>query len=280
MQLAVRLRRSAPIWAHSLIGKTAVSKTVVTGSKPVAPAISLKGRDSVFAVKSDYCIQPARDITIPFYVAEGNIFFKRTDIADTIYGSLFGVLVFSCFENYDGDFVNFIECRNFFLEQPQRFMNRDFWRDIFNQDYSKVIAEVRDAQHFVKEYFRLDLPEEWHRLKVDAVIANLPVKATEWIEKCHNSLRILATNDEQRKDACRVYDKAWEILKAREKDATADKRPTVHETLAKFGLTDDDLIQAVLDVHETKFAKQQARRKTQFEHEHNVLSIELRQLLE
>lgn len=83
-----------------------------------------------------------------------------------------------------------------------------------------------------------------------------------------------------KKDAHRVYDKAWEILKAREKDATADKRPTVHDTLAKFGLTDDDLIQAVLDVHETKFANEQARRKTEFIHERNVLSIELRQLLE
>lgn len=234
----------------------------------------------MFAVKSEYCIQPSRDITIPFYVADNGVYFKRKDIANVIYGSLFGVVTFSRFENYDDDFVSFIECRNLFLEQPQRFMNRDFWRNIFNQDYSKVIAEVSDAQKFAKKCFELDLPEEWSLLKVDWVINTLPGRTSAWIEKCYKSLQILATNDEQIKFARRVFDEAWKILKERKKADTADKRPTVHEVLAKVGLTDDDLIQAVLNVHETKFANEQARCKTQFEHEHNVLSTELRQLLE
>lgn len=255
-------------------------EVAVAGSNPVALAIFLKGRDYVFAVKSTYCIQPSRDVTVPFYVADDNLYFKRADIANVVYGSLFGVCIFSRFENYDDDFVSFIECRNLFLENPLRFINRDFWRNIFNQDYSKVIAEVRDAQNFAEKCFEVDLPKEWSLLKVDWVINTLPGRTSTWIETCYKSLQILATNEEQRKLARRVFAEAWKILKAREKDATADKRPTVHDTLAKFGLTDDDLIQAVLNVHETKFANEQARRKTHFEHEHNVLSIELRQLLE
>ena len=234
----------------------------------------------MFAVKTTYSIKTPDGNEIPFYVTKDNLYFKRADIANAVYGSLFGVIIFSSFENYDGVFASFIECRNLFLEQPQRFIHRDFWRNTFNQDYSKVIANVLDAQHFVKKCFELDLPEEWSLLKVDWVINTLPGRTSAWIEKCYRSLQILATNEEQKQLAHRVYDEAWKILKAREKDATADKRPTVHEVLAKFGLTNDDLIQAVLDVHETKFANEQARRKAEFDNQHNQLKDDLRRLLE
>lgn len=234
----------------------------------------------MFAVKSEYCVQPSRDITIPFYVADNGVYFKRKDIANVIYGSLYGVFTFSRFENYDSDFVSFIECRNLFLENPSRFINRDFWRNIFNQDYSKVIAEVRDAQNFVKTWTVINLPENWSCLNIDWVINTLPSRTSDWIKKCYRSLQILATNDEQKQAARRVFDEAWKILKAREKAATADKRPTVHEVLAKVGLSDDDLIQAVLGVHSTKFANEQARRKAEFDNQHNQLEDDLRQLLE
>ena len=107
----------------------------------------------------------------------------------------------------------------------------------------------------------------------------MPVRTFAWIENFYKSLQILATNDEQIKFARRVFDEAWKILKEREKAANADNRPTVHEVLAKVGLTDDDLIQAVLNVHENKFLNEQARRKTQFDNQHGELLSELRMLL-
>ena len=71
--------------------------------------------------------------------------------------------------------------------------------------------------------------------------------------KRYKSLQILATNDEQHKAARRVYDEAWKILKVRKKD---DARPTVREVLNKYGLTCDDLIQAVLAAYKSKFDSQ------------------------
>ena len=47
----------------------------------------------------------------------------------------------------------------------------------------------------------------------------------------------------------------------------------------KIGLTDDDLIQAVLDVHETKFTNEQARRKTEFDKQRDELKCELTRLI-
>lgn len=238
----------------------------------------------MFAVKSTYCIQPSRDITIPFYVADNSIFFNRGDLqVSDINTELFPDYYFVNFENYKGEFISLVNLKEAVSFNSPRcfYQNNDFWiHFVYHNDTKKVIAEVRDAKHFVKDFTLMDLPDDWTRLNVDAIIDTLPIHSDVWIEKCHNSLRILATNDEQKQLARRVYDEAWKILKAREKAKNADKRPTVHDTLAKFGLTDDEFIQAVLGVHETKFANEQARRKTQFEHERNVLSIELRKLLE
>ena len=230
----------------------------------------------MFAVKSAYSIGDAPDKTIPLYVANNEIYFARTDIADEVYGSLFGILSFKSFENYDGDFANFIDVRDLFLEKPERFMQFRFWLNTFShQNFHNVIAEVTDAQHFVKEYFRLDLPQDWCRLNVDAIIDDLSTRSSDWIEKCYKSLQILATNDEQKKLARCVYDEAWKIIRAREKD----NRPTLHDTLVKFGLSNDDLIQALLERHETKFCDEQARRKTEFEHQRDELKNDLARLL-
>lgn len=207
----------------------------------------------MFAVKSEYCIQLSRGITIPFYVADDELYFKDSDIINEIYGSIFYLFSPRSFDNFDGCFVKSNQVFRLFYSQTEQLVHHDLWRDIVNQDYSKVIAEVRDAQHFCKEYFKLDLPEDWSRLKIDAIIADLPGKATEWIEKCHDSLRILATNYEQHKAARRVYDEAWKILKIRKKD---DARPTVREVLNKYGLTCDALIQAVLAAYKSKFDSQ------------------------
>ena len=222
----------------------------------------------MFAVKSTYSIKTPNGNDIPFYVADGELFFDEADLSLEVFSTFYGILKSWYFTNYrvTDCFVKQIDLFNLFKKNPQKFAHHDFWREVFNQDYSKVIAEVTDAQHFVKKCFELDLPEEWSLLKVDWVIDTLPSRTSDWIEKCHNSLRILATNDEQKQLARRVYDEAWKILKAREK---ADKRPTVHDTLAKFGLTDDDLIHATLDAHKAKFDKQ-----------HGELESELRRLLE
>lgn len=235
----------------------------------------------MFAVKSIYSIKTPDGNDIPFYVAGDKLFFNNEDIDRELYSVIYSGLVSGEFDNYGGYFTNVDKLRDFFCREPERFAHREFWSEIFaNTDSSKVIAEVRDAQKFIKDFTLMDLPDDWTRLNVDAIIDTLPIRTSDWIEKCYKSLRILATNDEQRNAARRVYDEAWKILKARKKDATADKRPTVHETLTKFGLTDDDLIHAVLDAHETKFCNEQARRKTQFDNQHGELESELRQLLE
>lgn len=235
----------------------------------------------MFAVKSTHSIKTPDGNDIPFYVADGELFFKETDLSLEVFGSFYGILKSWYFTNYQvtDNFVKQIDLSNLFKNNPQKFAHRDFWREVFNQDYSKVIAEVLDAQKFAKKCFELDLPEEWSRLKVDWVINTLPGRTSDWIEKCHNSLRILATNNEQRKDARRVYDEAWEILKEREKAANANKRPTVHDVLAKFGLTDDDLIHAALNFHENKFASEQAKRQSEFNKSHAELKAELRRIL-
>lgn len=236
----------------------------------------------MFAVKSTYSIKTPDGNVIPFYVAGDSISFAVIDLNPDINTELFPDYYFVNFDNYKGKFINFFELKEgCSFNSPRCFYkNKDFWMHfVYHNDTAKVIAEVRDAQKFAKKCFELDLPEEWSLLKADWVINTLPIRTSAWIEKCHNSLRILATNDKQKQLASRVHDEAWKILKAREKDATADKRPIVHETLAKFGLTDDDLIHAILDVHETKFCNEQARRKTQFAKQHDELLSELRMLL-
>lgn len=233
----------------------------------------------MFAVKSTYSIKTPDGNVIPFYVAGDSVYFKDTDIANEIYGSIFAVFATDVFDNYDGYFVKASRIHSKLYGDPNRFKNLTFWREVFNQDYSKVVAEVR-AQNFLQDFAYIDLPREWDRLNVDFLLNDLHTRASDWIEKCYKSLQILATNDKQKEDARRVFDEAWGILKAREKDATAVNRPTVHETLTKFGLTDDDLIHAILDVHETKFANEQARRKAEFDNQHDELESELRRLLE
>lgn len=236
----------------------------------------------MFAVKSTYSIKTPDGNDIPFYVANSEIFLCYDDLIRAyVKTSYINIDLTKGFDNYGFKvFISLTDFKDATFLFASNWGHSDFWRGIVNQDYSKVIAEVRDAQKFAKKCFELDLPEEWSLLKVDWVINTLPGRTSAWIEKCYKSLQILATNDEQHNAARRVYDEAWKILKARKKDATADKRPTVHETLTKFGLTDDDLIHAVLDAHETKFANEQARRKTQFDNQHGELESELRQLLE
>ena len=231
----------------------------------------------MFAVKSEYCIKPTNDITISFYVAGNDIYFARREISDAVYGSLFGVLSFVEFENCDGDFARFTEVRDFYLEKPSRFMNCDFWHEVFSKNYSKVIAEVRDAQLFVKEHFCLDLPQDWKSLNVDAIIDPLPIRTSDWILKCHNSLLILATNNEQKQIAREVFDKAWKILKSREK--AKDKQLTLREVLDKTGLPVDAFIQGMLNVHKANFDNEQAQRQSEFDKRHEQFKADLYQLI-
>lgn len=235
----------------------------------------------MFAVKSTYSIKTPDGNDIPFYVADGELFFDEADLSMEVFDSFYGILKSWYFTNYQVTdyFVKQIDLSNLFKNNPQKFAHHDFWREVFNQDYSKVIAEVRDAQNFLEDFACINLPRDWERINVDFILDDLHTRTSDWIKKCYKSLQILATNDEQRKLACRVYDKAWEILKAREKAATADKRPTVHDTLAKFGLTDDDLIQAVLNVHENKFLNEQVKRQSEFNKSHAELRAELRRIL-
>lgn len=207
----------------------------------------------MFAVKSEYSIRTPDGNDIPFYVADDSIFFAITDLNSDIKTEVFPAYFFRSFKNYALRFISLDNLKSGVLNYTAQcfYKNEAFWvHFVCHNDTKKIIAEVRDAQHFCKEYFKLDLPGDWSRLKIDAIIANLPVKATEWIEKCHDSLRILATNYEQHKAARRVYDEAWKILKIRKKD---DARPTVREVLNKYGLTCDDLIQAVLEAYKSKF---------------------------
>ena len=233
----------------------------------------------MYAVKSDYSVQPPDGKNISFYVAGGHVFFRRADLQDDIDTSLFLSCYFLELTNYTGYFIRFDNLKTSLeSNMPRCFRNKNivWWiYFIYNNNLNKVVAEVTDAQYFVKEYFHLEFPQDWSRLNVDAIIANLPIKATAWIEKCYKSLQILATNDEQIKFARRVYNEAWKIIKAREKD----NRPTLRELLTKFSLTDDDLIQAVLDVHETKFTNEQARRKTEFDKQRDELKCELTRLI-
>lgn len=236
----------------------------------------------MFAVKSDYSIKTPNGKDIPFYVANSEIFLCHDDLklagVNTMYLHAKSAEEFDNFPSYF--FISLTDFKDSTLRFAGNWGHSAFWRDIINQDYFKVIAEVSDAQKFAKKCFELGLPEEWSLLKVDWVINTLPGRTSAWIEKCYKSLQILATNDEQKRVARRVFDEAWKILKAREKAANADKRPAVHEVLAKVGLTDDDLIQAVLNVHETKFANEQSKRKADFDNQHIYLEAELRRILE
>lgn len=231
----------------------------------------------MFAVKSEYFLQPSRDITISFYVADETLFFKVMDIAEEIYGSIFGYLERYSFDNYQGYFVKQVGFFNLFWQNPEIFARREFWQSIVKQNYSKVVTEVRDAQHFVKEHFCLDLPQDWKSLNVDAIIANLPVKAIAWIEKCHNSLRILATNNGQKQIAREVFDEAWKILQDRKKDEK--NRLTLREVLDKTGLPVDAFIQGMLNVHKANFDNEQARRQSEFDKRHEQFKADLYQLV-
>lgn len=237
----------------------------------------------MFAVKSTYSIKTPDGKDIPFYVAGDSIFFAVIDLNPDIDTELFPDYYFVNFENYKGEFISLVNLKEAVSFNSPRcfYQNKDFWMHfVYHNDTKKVIAEVRNAQQFVKEFFRLNLPEDWSRLDVDWVICHLDTHEKWWIETCYKSLQILAANDEQRKDARRVFDEAWEILKERKKaKANDDKRTTVHEVLNKFGLTDDDLIQAVLNAHETKFAKEQSKRQAEFDNQHIYLENELRRIL-
>lgn len=223
----------------------------------------------MFAVKSKYSIKIPDGTNIHFYVAGNNIFFNSADLECTdIKAALFPAYYFVEFENYKGRFIRLDYLKDGVLNYAAIcfYKNEAFWVHFVNHnDTAKVIAEVQDAQDFCQKYFLLVFPDEWHLLNVDDVIDTLHIRTSGWVEKCHNSLRILATNDEQKQIARRVYDKAWQILKERKKD---ENRPTVHEVLAKFGLTDDDLINAVLERHQNKFREQRGE-----------LEAELRRLL-
>lgn len=210
----------------------------------------------MFAVKSEYSIRTPDGNDIPFYVAGDSIFFATNDLMSDIHTEVFPACYFRSFNNYALRFISLDNLKSGVLNYTAQcfYKNEAFWvHFVCHNDTKKVIAEVRDAQHFVKKCFELDLPEEWSRLKVDGVIATLPTRTSAWIEKCYKSLQILATNYEQHKAARRVYDEAWKILKVSKKD---DARPTVREVLNKYGLTCDDLIQAVLAAYKSKFDSQ------------------------
>ena len=64
-KLAVQIRLSALTWAHSLIGKTAVSKTVVAGSNPAALANS-------FGEVAEWLIAPVSKIGSREWLAGSN----------------------------------------------------------------------------------------------------------------------------------------------------------------------------------------------------------------
>ena len=228
----------------------------------------------MFAVKSTYSIKTPDGKDIPFYVAGDSIFFAVNDLMSDIHTEIFPACYFRSFENYALRFISLDNLKHGVLNYTAQcfYKNEAFWvHFVCHNDTKKVIAEVNDAQTFIQDELHFTLPEEWDRfnpsnLVFDTLLTNLHEKPTPWIEKYYTSLQILATNDEQKQAARRVYDKAWKILKAREK---ADNKYTaLHEVLAKFGLAVDDLIQAVLNVHETKFDKQ-----------HDELLSELRMLL-
>lgn len=237
----------------------------------------------MFAVKSEYSIKTPDGNEIPFYVASDSIFFAVIDLNPDINTEVFPACYFRSFKNYALRFISLDNLKYVVLNYTATpfYKNEAFWvHFVCHNDTKKVIAEVRDAQDFVKTWTPINLPENWSCLNIDWIINTLPSRTSDWIKKCYKSLQILATNDEQRKDARRVYDKAWEILKAREKDDIADKRSTVRDTLAKFGLTDDDdLIQAILDVHQRKFDKEHAKRQAEFDNQHIYLENELRRIL-
>lgn len=222
----------------------------------------------MFAVKSTYSIKTPDGNDIPFYVANSEIFLCHDDLklagVNTMYLNAKSAEEFDNFPFYF--FISLTDFKDSTLRFAGNWGHSAFWRDIINQDYSKVIAEVTDAQNFIKTWTPINLPENWSCLNIDWVIATLPSRASDWIETCYKSLQILATNDEQRNAARRVYDEAWKILKSREKDD--NKYTALHEVLAKFGLTVDDLINATLDAHKAKFDKQ-----------HIYLESELRQIL-
>ena len=241
----------------------------------------------MFAVKSTYSIQTPDGNDIPFYVAGDSIFFAVIDLNPDINTEVFPACYFRSFNNYALRFISLNYLKDGVLNYTATcfYKNEAFWvHFVCHNDTKKVIAEVRDAQKFIQEELDFTLPEEWDRfnpsnLVFDTLLTNLHEKPTPWIEKYYTSLQILATNYEQKKAARRVYDEACKILKTRKKDETADKNPTVHEVLNKFGLTDDDLIQAILDTHETKFAKEQSKRKADFDNQHIYLENELRRIL-
>lgn len=221
----------------------------------------------MFAVKSNYRICSAPDaIEVYYYVADGKCFFSNAELycAGVNLTSLTNIW-FDEFDNYHTCFISLDHLRDVYQKFPAYFPEKDykFWGDALQFDTSNIIKEVVDAQIFCKKFFGLNLPEQWDKLDVEPIINNLHIRLVDWIQSCVDSLRILATNVDERAKANKVRDAAYKLDKFRSspKPTAPTKELTLKEHIDAIAIQTnvdrDKLIQAILGLREDDFDQKQ-----------------------